>query len=402
MNNINSIIVDDDSDNVDITNNSLGQFFTTNLDLQNKVYEFILNQAQPTTILEPSIGQGHLVERVLNSNPLIIFDMYEIDSSIELLDIICQNDVIFCDFLLATIAKKYKTIIGNPPFVKTKTGNLYIDFIKKCCDLLDDGGELIFIVPSDFFKLTSASNLLNNMMSNGTFTHIYHPNLENLFENAKIDVMIFRYCKDVNLVKKVLYNDRLLHIINSNGLITFSENENLNTNLFEDYFNIYVGMVSGKEEVFKNTEFGNIDVLNGLGVVDRYIYYEELPPNNDELRLYLFTNKDVLIGRKIKKFNENNWFEWGAARNLKAIRENMGRECIYIYNLTRHPNVAFKGMVQYFGGNLLMLVPKRDCNLDRIIEYLNSPSFKQNFLFANRFKIGHRQLSKSFIESSYL
>ena len=39
--------------------NKLGQYFTTNIELQNKVYEFILNK--PSNILEPSIGQGDLV-----------------------------------------------------------------------------------------------------------------------------------------------------------------------------------------------------------------------------------------------------------------------------------------------------------------------------------------------------
>ena len=82
--------------------------------------------------------------------------MYEIDSEIKLLNKIEKNKVMYCDFMKQTITKTYKTIIGNPPYVKTKKGNLYIDFIEKCYNLLDNNGELIFIVPSDFLKLTSA------------------------------------------------------------------------------------------------------------------------------------------------------------------------------------------------------------------------------------------------------
>lgn len=37
----------------------LGQYFTTDLSLQKKVYEFIQND--PKIILEPSVGKGHLV-----------------------------------------------------------------------------------------------------------------------------------------------------------------------------------------------------------------------------------------------------------------------------------------------------------------------------------------------------
>jgi hypothetical protein len=38
----------------------LGQYFTKNIILQEKVYEFILND--PEIILEPSVGRGDLVK----------------------------------------------------------------------------------------------------------------------------------------------------------------------------------------------------------------------------------------------------------------------------------------------------------------------------------------------------
>jgi hypothetical protein len=55
--------------------------------------------------------------------------------------------------------------------------------------------------------------------------------------------------------------------------------------------------------------------------------------------------------------------------------------------------VAFKGKVTHFGGKLLCLIPKKDVDLDKIIDYLNSDDFKKNYMYAGRFKIGHRQLS---------
>ena len=157
----------------------LGQYFTTHNELKEKVYEFILNK--PANILEPSIGQGDLITYITHKIPNVAFDMYEIDSSIPLHDTIQKGRVIYGDFMKQTIAKTYTTIIGNPPYVRTKTGNLYIDFTEKCYHLLDDKGELIFIVPSDFLKLTSASKLLDTMMTYGTFTHIYHPHNEKMF-----------------------------------------------------------------------------------------------------------------------------------------------------------------------------------------------------------------------------
>lgn len=383
-----------------LTKHSLGQYFTTNNELKEIVYKFILNK--PTYILEPSIGQGDLVTFVTNKLPNVIFDMYEIDSKIKLLNNIKKKQVIYADFMKQNITKKYKTIIGNPPYVKTKKRNLYIDFTEKCYNLLDDDGELIFIVPSDFLKLTSASNLLNTMMTNGTFTHIYHPHNEKLFENANIDIIVFRYNKNNSIIKKVLYNDKLQYIINSDGLITFSDKENNNEIMFKDYFDIFVGLVSGKEEVYKNDEIGNIKVLNGEDKLDKYIYIEKYPCEDEKINEYLLEYKKELLKRGIRKFNEKNWFEWGAPRNIKTINTNIDKDCIYIYNLTRKLNVSFVSKVGYFGGSLIMLLPKKECNLNKIVTYLNSDIFKENFIFSGRFKIGHRQISNFYIPNEYL
>jgi len=385
---------------MDKKKHNLGQYFTTNEILQEKIYEFILNN--PETILEPCIGRGDLVDYISSRNLSVNFNMYEIDNNLKLLSSIKNEDVNFNDFMKEPINELFKTIIGNPPYVRTKKGNLYIDFTEKCFHLLEENGELIFIVPSDFFKLTSASNLLQLMITHGTFTHIFHPNNEGLFEDAAIDVLIFRYCKNNKLPKKVSYNDKNLHVTNCNGLITFNQRQITSSIKFEDYFNIYVGLVSGKENVFKHNELGNIDVLNGDGIIERYIYINKFPTENDELNEYMKTHKNELLQRKIRKFSEKNWYEWGAPRNIKAIENNIGQDCIYINNLTRKPIVAFSGKVGYFGGGLIAIIPKKKCKIKNIIDYLNSDTFKNNFLFSGRFKIGHRQISNSYIPKKYL
>ena len=366
----------------------LGQYFTTHPLLKETVATFILNH--PSTILEPSVGRGDLITSIKIP---VTFDAYEIDETLGI------DGVIYGDFMTQQITKKYVTIVGNPPYIRTSKGNLYIDFTEKCFHLLEDDGELIFIVPSDFLKLTSASKLLNLMMEHGTFTHIFHPHDENMFENASIDVIVFRYCKNNSLEKRVLYNDKLMYITNSNGLITFDEKENKNSVMFQDVFDIYVGLVSGKEDVYKS-KLGNIEVING-DKVERYIYIEKFPSGDEKMDEHLLKHKDALMKRGIRKFNEKNWFEWGAQRNISEIRENTGEECIYLYNLTRKKEVAFLGQVNYFGGSLLMLKPKMGFN-KKILEYMNSDRFKDNFMFSGRFKIGHRQISNSYIPSEYL
>lgn len=372
---------------------SKGQYFTKHETLQKCVIDFILNK--PKIILEPSIGRGDLVKCV--SDKLDVeFDMCEIDENIELLDDIERDKIVYGDFMEIKIDDKYDTIIGNPPYVKTKKGNLYLDFIKKCLNLLNDNGELIFIVPTDFFKLTSAHKLLSEMVNVGNFTHIYHPNNEGLFENASIDVMVFRYCKDYSSEKISLYNDETKYLIESCGLITFSDVKINMDEKLSDYFDISVGMVCGRESVYRNEEIGNQKLLTNKNEHTKYIYIDKYPCNDKKINEHLLKHKEDLINRRIKKYDEDNWFEWGAPRNIKKMEKYKGDKCIYILPLSREKNIAFIGEVDYFGG-LIMMRPTKECNLQKVVDHLNSESFKSDFMYSGRFKIGHRQLCNSYI-----
>ena len=376
----------------------LGQFFTKNIILKETVISFIKNN--PNTILEPCIGRGDLVEHVLsntNQSKQPKFIMYEIDNSIQPLSSINSCDIEYCDFLNKEVEETFDTIIGNPPFVRTQKGNLYIDFTLKCFELLNPGGELIFIVPSDFFKLTSATNIINAMMNDGTFTNIFHPNNERLFEDASIDVLVFRYCRDSSLDNKILFNNLPKYINNTQGIITFTENDISNYTRIGDLYNVYVGVVSGCESVFKNDLLGNQMILNSHGSRENYILIQTFPTQNDELNEHMLTYKSQLISRRIRKFTEKNWFEWGALRNTNIMKEHRGKKCIYVRNITRQPIVAFTDKVSYFGGGLLMMIPKPGIrvSMEKTIQYLNSKEFMENYIYSGRFRIGHNQLVNS-------
>lgn len=373
-----------------MTTLQLGQYFTISEDLQNKCSEFILND--PKTILEPSYGKGHLVIKILEKLPTVEIIAYEIDKSLEPIIYSENIHLTYCDFLQHNIPQKFPTIVGNPPYVKTPSGNLYLKFIEKCVELLENSGELIFIVPSDFLKATSARDTILYMTALGSFTHIYFPNKENLFKGANIDVMTFRYQKGLFNFGTIKINDRCMYTLFSDGIITFHESPPENSVIVRDIFHVYVGMVSGKEEVFKN-EIGNVKILTDKEVQNKYILIDSFPSSDDVINKYLLECKQSLVARKIRKFNSNNWWEWGALRNINIIRENIGRPCIYVYNLTRKSFIAFKSTVQLFGGNLLLMIPKSDeVDLEEVVNFLNSSIFKKNYTYSNRFKIGHKQL----------
>ena len=81
--------------------------------------------------------------------------------------------------------------------------------------------------------------------------------------------------------------------------------------------------------------------------------------------------------------------------------------------MTRNKEVAFSGTVQYFGGTLLCLVPKTGTgivpktgtgivpktgeDLQKIINYMNSSVFQKDYMYAGRFKMGHKQISNAII-----
>ena len=366
---------------------TLGQYFTTSEDLQTFIFDNVQNKGE--CLLEPSFGAGHLLQKFKNYDENYPMVCYEIDETIG--RIVSTNKyqlLLYCDFMIQPI-QKYKTIIGNPPFVKQKTGNLYLKFIEKCFSFLDEDGELLFIVPSDFIKLTSASHIITEMTSVGSFTHFYFPHNEKLFQDASIDVMVFRYQLGL-ITNKTKVNEKEMFCNVNRGIITFSEIEE-NGVTIDTMFDVYVGIVSGKDKVYRSP-LGNIDVLVDKDKTERFIFPESFPTNDEKIDAYLQKHKPELLARRIKEFNEKNWFEWGAPRNLASIRTFWGKPCIYIRNITRQKEVAFRGNVQYFGGTLLCLVPKKEIDIDEFIDHFNSELFQRDYVYSDRFKIGHKQI----------
>lgn len=79
------------------------------------------------------------------------------------------------------------------------------------------------------------------------------------------------------------------------------------------------------DSIFKNEEFGNTEFVNSTtaksGKTRKMIYGEYAKDCK-----YLQKFKEKLMQRKIKKFNENNWWEWRRAyykSDLKRIYLNI-------------------------------------------------------------------------------
>ena len=377
--------------------NGLGQYFTTNKELQAACVAFCRNASKGRVpILEPSAGQGDLIQAMHAAYPSAPTHAVEIDPDLPPAHMRGKRDKWICaDFLTVDLPRKtYRTIVGNPPYVRHGATNLYLLFVEKCVRSLAKGGELVFVLPSDFFKLTGASKLLAYMCEQGAFTDIYHPQSEKLFVGASVDVMVVRYEKTPGLPKlcRDYTTQRDIGYTTDGGIVTFCDEAAAQGCTLESAASVHVGLVSGCDEVFANEDHGNTSVLIGPEKVKRYV----IPSGASDplIKSYLEAHKDRLLSRRIRSFGENNWYEWGGLRNIDLMRTRAGEPCAYVSTLTRSETPAFVGVVQPFGAALVCILPKPGAkiNLSALVSYLNDPAFRSQYVYSGRFKIGQRLL----------
>ena len=360
-----------------MTKENLGQFFTPD-SIVDQMISLIENQG---TILEPSCGAGAFSNKIQNCIAL------EIDKKV------APKNAIITDFF--DWNTPVDTIIGNPPYVRyqdifpsTKEKlpnkfdsrtNLYIFFIDRCIDLLKSNGELIFIVPRDFIKTTGAIPLNKRLYEEGGFTYWQEFGDQKIFADATPNVVIFRWVKGIAHTILINY---------TNGFLSFGEQTSKKTIPINELFDILVGGASGANSIFIEPT-GNIDLVvsdtKKTGLTKK-AHYVDAPTD------YLLAHKITLMNRKIKVFNENNWWEWG-----RKIRHINGDK-IYVNNKTRDMTPFFTNDSGWFDGSILALVPK-DTNpysIEQLIKMLNNNNWEeQGFKVGGRLIFGQRTLSNA-------
>ncbi|MFA5767561.1 MAG: hypothetical protein WC919_06580 [Candidatus Paceibacterota bacterium] len=389
----------------------LDQYFTTNEAIQQYVYHIVRGS---DTILEPSIGRGHLVASFVAQNAHYPIHGYDIDSTL-LSDMVFEIDPraqIMCraDFLDIDDKRSYSTIIMNPPYYAQGS----CKFITKCFrEHLADRGEMICVIPRTFLHATHSQQILRDMMSQGRITDIWFPNDEHLFAGATIDIVIFRYERAPIPSGDVLRSGTICQVregmTNPTTQTRICRYEGGNLQFIDtmragpvahyqirDMFDIYVGQVSGADKIFAH-DSGNIELLVRIpSVTRRFICaiasLDELTP---DARQHLQAHRAQLLERKIRAFSDDNWWQWGALRNAQVVRERYGEPCIYVTCRTRQPIVAVVGAVQWFNGSLLCMIPRNDeVDCAQVARYINE-TLRAQYLSAGRFIITQRVLANS-------
>lgn len=361
---------------------NLGQIFTPD----NIVKEMIQLIKNDGIILEPSCGTGAFLKYLPKDKTIGL----EIDKEI------APPNAIIMDFF--DWQQSVDTIIGNPPYVRYQDillstqkklsnnfdnrTNLYVFFIDKCIDLLNNHGELIFIVPRDFIKATSSQPLNYRLYNEGGFSFWQEFGDIQVFQNASPNVVIFRWEKNAAHSIPVIFD---------NGYLIFnSKIKNKKIKIY-DLFDVMVGGASGANSIFIEPT-GNIDLVvsttKNTNLTKKAHYVDSPTP-------YLEQYKQQLLSRKIKTFNENNWWEWG-----RKIRYIPGPK-IYVNMKTRDLKPFFTHESGWFDGSILALIPKENnkYSIQELIDILNNTDWEsQGFKVGGRLIFGQRSLLNAYID----
>ena len=274
-----------------------------------------LNFNNKATILEPAAGLGIFLFELLDLSERFSIGKAEILSNITLIekdsslftalklllmhyiflnkiDISLDDiDLINTDFLTMNSDKRYKIILGNPPFVDTKflpdrlmykslypftNRNLFSMFLEKALNLTEEKGEIAFIVSESFIYLKSYNKLRSKIL-NSNFDISVHKLGKKAFSGANVGSIIL-YLKDsdngdISITKaseKVLLKKNDLYIkdytlpfndFDSEILGILAKNDNLS-----HHINIMVGLQTNdvKRYVLTNHIVGTVPYIKRL------------------------------------------------------------------------------------------------------------------------------------------
>ncbi|WP_258442919.1 class I SAM-dependent methyltransferase [Helicobacter sp. 16-1353] len=303
-----------------------------------------------------------------------------------------------------TIATNLTTQKNSQSLFDERT-NLYIFFIFKCVLHLKSGGELVFITPRDFLKSTSSRKLNEFLFAQGSITDFIDLGDRRIFAHATPNCAIWRFEKgnftrDTNLL---IFQDFSTFIKNTickftflNGQIIFSKSDY--SIPFYELFFVKVGAVSGADSIFGSEEFGDVDFVCSKTIKSgktKKMIYGKSAENSPYLRKF----KEVLMQRRIKKFSENNWFEWGR----DYFKSDLPR--IYVNTKTRHKKPFFIHDCKAYDGSILAIFPKFRADLatlQRVCAKLNALDWAElGFVCDGRFIFSQRSLENCHLDSSF-
>ena len=360
-------------------------------------------------VLEPSCGNGAFSKCIPDCVAIEIDRQHAPEGSLN------------CDFFAYPESNKFETILGNPPYVRhqdisrdTKAlirstlfdlrANLYLFFIEKSVRHLKKGGELIFITPRDFLKTTSSVRMNQWLYAQGTITHAIELGDARVFSAAVPNCLIWRYEKEcfnrTMRYAKLGNKDKLeatlaappwetRHFIEAAGQLLFSrESHSLS---MKEIASVKVGAVSGADAIYADEKQGNREFVCSETVKTGQTRTMIWVDKNDPPPAALLPHKERLIARRIRAYDESNWWQWGRGYPASTAPR------IYVNGKTRQSRPFFQHDCNNFDGAILALFPHNpSIKRGALCDALNDLNWDQlGFVCDGRFLFTQRSLENA-------
>jgi len=366
---------------------ALGQVFTPDAVVERML---ALRRRRGRT-LDPAAGDGAFSRRINGCEAI------EIDATV------APPGARVMDFFALPLEEKFDTIIGNPPYVRfqdipratlalldgemfDRRSNLFLHFIEKAVRHLRKGGELIFIVPREFVKLTAARKLNAFLYEEGDITDFIELGDARIFAGHTPNCAIFRFERGRR--ERRLHDGR--HFALVDGQLMFLRGDYRVP--LADLFEVKVGAVSGADEIFTHPE-GNAEFVCSKTIDDgrtrRMIFGIPHP--------HLEAHKDRLLARRVRPFDEANWWHWGRVHHVSDAPR------IYVNGRTRRARPFFLHECKNYDGAILALFPKiSGMDLALAVAMLNGVDWEElGFVCDGRFLFTQRTLQHCLLPAAF-
>jgi adenine-specific DNA-methyltransferase len=339
-------------------------------------------------ILEPCAGDGAFIDAIMNLNPKVQIDAYELNPSahtvlikkynsfpnisIRLDDTLTSNEL----SVNSLFGGYYDRIIANPPYggwqdyekrksLKKAYKGLYVKetyslFLYRCIKLLKDKGILVFIIPDTFLNLHMHTSLREHILTNtkvqeiALFPSSFFPGVNFGYSNLSIITLQKSINRDECLSNKVKFisgfknveeliepSEKLIYIssqeqllANTNHALYVTENPIVSnlisscSNTIGDIAQCVTGFYSGDDKTFLRSGSKNHRNSHKYPSVEP----EKISMTYDSIPDILNGINDhkcfipIVKGGSIKYYKANDWFmNWGTEAVMRYKKDKKAR-----------------------------------------------------------------------------
>jgi len=290
-----------------------GIYFTPPLCVNSNINLLKPYMSEIKTILEPSCGSGEFITSLKSSfSQEVSITGIEYNETIynSILQLNAHNvSIIKQDYLTFAPSSKYDLIIGNPPFYVMKKDsvdkkyhpyfdgrpNIFILFIIKSLEHLNDNGILSFILPKNFLNCLYYDKTRNYISKNFQILHIIERDDKFIDTQQETITLIIRKLG----VKMVIDNKKYVLSIHSYTIFVLEDNMNMNMN---NIVKLYENSKTLGELGF-TVSVGNVvwnqckDILTNDVTKTRLIYCSDIVDNKLSIKAYKNGDKKNYIDK---------------------------------------------------------------------------------------------------------